>query len=378
MKRILFALAALLFLAAGCTKEVKVALDKSEITLEKGTVAVLTAKLTPAKASGKTLTWVSSNPEVATVTPNGEEGIVLGVDAGTAEISVSCDDNTDKCVVTVVIPARSITLNKESFILSVGASRKLTATTDPANSTDAIEWSSSDKAVATVADGTVTGVAVGSATITAKAGSAEASCVVSVHDVSADGAVDLGLSVFWASCNVGADMPEENGDLFAWGETEAKDHYYIDNYKWLDGASNTLTKYCKADGKKVLEPEDDAARMARGGNWRTPTVEEWRELKDNCDWTRAELNGIGGYKVSSKSSPDKWIFLPLAGYMLNKDYSNNVVGQYHGLYWSASLPDNSTIQPWSLHFTSYTDLIDLSYSTFDRRSTGASVRPVME
>ena len=376
MKRILFALAALLLLA-GCTKEVKVALDKSEITLEKGTVAVLTAKLTPAKASGKTLTWVSSNPEVATVTPNGEEGIVLGVDAGTAEISVNCDDNTEKCVVTVVIPAKSITLNKESFILSVGASRKLTATIDPANSTDAIEWSSSDNAVATVTDGTVTGVAVGSATIIAKAGSAQASCVVSVHDVSADGAVDLGLSVFWASCNVGADKPEENGDLFAWGETEAKDHYSYDNYKWCQGTYDTLIKYCKADGKKVLEPEDDVARMARGGNWRMPTAEEWTELKDNCDWTLIELNEKIGYKVSSKTDPDKWIFLPAAGYKLGKDYSNIVVGQYHGLYWSSSLPETSNIFPWSLHFTSYTDLIGLTSNTFNR-SEGASVRPVME
>ena len=79
MKRILalFALATLVILSAGCRKEINIALNQSELTVEKGTVAVLTVKFTPANASGKTLTWVSSNPDVATVTANGDEGKVF-------------------------------------------------------------------------------------------------------------------------------------------------------------------------------------------------------------------------------------------------------------------------------------------------------------
>ncbi|MBO5849722.1 MAG: hypothetical protein J6Q47_00385, partial [Paludibacteraceae bacterium] len=102
--------------------------------------------------------------------------------------------------------------------------------------------------------------------------------------------VDLGLSVKWATCNVGATRPEYFGNYYAWGETTPNTDYDWDNYKWCNGSSTTMTKYCTdsdygtVDNKTVLDKEDDAAAVNMGGSWRMPTLEEWTELIDNCTW----------------------------------------------------------------------------------------------
>ena len=103
---------------------------------------------------------------------------------------------------------------------------------------------------------------------------------------------DLGLpsGTLWATCNVGANVPENYGDFFAWGEVSAKSSYSWSNYKYCNGDFNSLTKYCSmssfgdngfTDNLKVLEPSDDAATANWGQDWRMPTVEEMRELRDN-------------------------------------------------------------------------------------------------
>ena len=136
--------------------------------------------------------------------------------------------------------------------------------------------------------------------------------------------VDLGLSVKWATCNVGANSPEEYGDYFAWGETKPKDSYKWSTYKWCNGSKDKLTKYCKesyygrVDNKTVLDLVDDAAHVNLGGAWRMPTKEEIRELKDNCTWTWTTQNGVNGYLVTSKKN-DNSIFLPAAGYRSGSD-----------------------------------------------------------
>ena len=118
--------------------------------------------------------------------------------------------------------------------------------------------------------------------------------------------VDLGLSVKWATCNVGAVSPEDYGDYFAWGETEPKDFYAWSTYKWCNGSYDTLTKYCTdskygtVDNKTVLDLEDDAAHVNWGGDWRMPTKAEQDELYNNCTWEWTTQNGVNGYKVTSK------------------------------------------------------------------------------
>ena len=150
--------------------------------------------------------------------------------------------------------------------------------------------------------------------------------------------VDLGLSVKWATCNVGANSPEEYGDYFAWGETEPKSIYDFSTYKYCNGSDITLTKYNYSsskgtvDNKTTLELSDDAARANWGGSWRMPTTAEQDELRENCTWTWTTQNGVYGYKVTSKSNGNS-IFLPAAGFLDSVLYSAGS----DGCYWSSSL-----------------------------------------
>ena len=165
--------------------------------------------------------------------------------------------------------------------------------------------------------------------------------------------IDLGLSVKWANCNVGAVTPEGYGDYFAWGETEPKDVYDFSTYKWCNGELNTLTKYCTdsrygtVDYKTLLEMSDDAARANWGGNWRMPTDSEWKELCDQCTWNWTTQNGVYGYNVTSNKSgyTNKSIFLPATGYRSYNSY--NSVGS-SGSYWLSSLNSDETIEAYYL------------------------------
>ncbi len=213
-------------------------------------------------------------------------------------------------------------------------------------------------------------------------------------------AVDLGLSVKWATCNLGATEPEGYGDYYAWGETdpyyssqdpltwkEGKTGYDWASYQWCNGSSNTLTRYCPddqlsfwggpgtPDGKtefKDYNYADDAARHILGGKWRTPTDAEWTELRSNCTWTWTTQNGVTGYRVTSNKTgyTDKSIFLPAAG---GRDGAFLYdVGSY-GLYWSSSLDTDVPYYAWYVLFNSGT----VFREHFDRYC-GQSVRPVSE
>ena len=126
--------------------------------------------------------------------------------------------------------------------------------------------------------------------------------------------VDLGLSVKWATFNVGATSPEEYGDYFAWGETEPKETYSWATYKWCDGTDANITKYNTIDGKTILEPTDDAAQVHRGDKWRMPTKAECQELIDSCTWEWTTSNNISGYRVTGPNGNS--IFLPAARSLL--------------------------------------------------------------
>ena len=188
--------------------------------------------------------------------------------------------------------------------------------------------------------------------------------------------VDLGLSVKWATCNVGATKPEEYGDYFAWGEVEPKATYNWSTYKWCNGSEKTLTKYNTdnsygtVDNKTVLEAADDAATANWGGSWRMPTYEEQDELRNNCTWIWTTENGVNGYRVTSNKAgyTDKSIFLPAAG---SRGYGGiDDVGSY-AYYWSSSLYTDSPYDAYSLYFySSYVGWYN------DGRNSGRSVRSV--
>lgn len=165
--------------------------------------------------------------------------------------------------------------------------------------------------------------------------------------------VDLGLSVKWATCNVGANTPEEYGDYFAWGETKPKDNYSWSTYKWCNGSMDNLTKYCIepdsdygiVDNKTVLDIEDDAAHVNWGGAWRMPTIEDVQELINNCSWTWATQNGVNGCILTSKINGNS-IFFPAAGYRENSHFFD-----LFGFYWSSSLYNKLSTKAYHLHFS---------------------------
>ena len=188
--------------------------------------------------------------------------------------------------------------------------------------------------------------------------------------------VDLGLSVKWATCNVGASSPEEYGDYFAWGETQPKSNYDWSTYKWCNGSDDTQTKYNTnssygtVDNKTTLDLSDDAARANWGGSWRMPTDAELTELREQCTWTWTTQNGVYGYKVTSKKSgyTNKSIFLPAAGY--RNGSSLDSAGSY-GYYWSSSLGTDHPDYARYLYFLSSR----VGWHNYFR-GLGQSVRPV--
>ena len=274
--------------------------------------------------------------------------------------------------------AAAVTLDKSEISLPEGESVTLTASVAPSYASNKeVTWSSSNTSVATVdASGKVTAVKAGSATITVTTcdGGFTATCAVTVKAATRE-AVDLGLSVKWATCNVGAASPEDYGDYYAWGETETKSNYDWSTYKWCNGSSTTQTKYCTnssygaVDKRTTLELADDVARVKWGGNWRMPTYDELNELKNNCTWTWTTQNGKDGYKVTSKTNGNS-IFLPAAGCRLGSILYSAGSGGY---YWSSSLNQSHTDHAYYLYF--YSGGVDL-YS--NRRCYGRSVRPVTE
>ena len=189
-------------------------------------------------------------------------------------------------------------------------------------------------------------------------------------------AVDLGLpsGIKWASCNVGAEKPEDYGNYYAWGEVSPKENYSWETYKYANEEVK-FTKYCTnadygdngfTDNKTTLDPEDDAAHVNWGGSWRMPTYAEWIELRDNCTWTWTTQNGINGYQVTSKTNSNA-IFLPGAGYRgaLLGDVGTD------GYYWSSSLSEHTPADACYLYFSS-----GGVYGLRNDRGRGLSVRPV--
>lgn len=185
--------------------------------------------------------------------------------------------------------------------------------------------------------------------------------------------VDLGLpsGTLWATCNIGANSPEEYGDYFAWGETEGynsgKKTFNWSTYKWQ---GSSLTKYNAIDNKKELELEDDVAYVSWGPAWRMPSFEQFQELINSnytvTEWTKQ--NDVNGIKITSKKN-GIFIFLPATGY-----YSESwlyYAGSY-GYYWSRTLYTENPDLAIGLFF----EPEGAAANGYDGRSAGRTVRPV--
>ena len=196
------------------------------------------------------------------------------------------------------------------------------------------------------------------------------------------GYVDLGLpsGTLWATCNVGANVPEAYGDYFAWGETQFKDYYDWGNYLYCNGSSNTLTKYCNnssygyngfTDNLFILLPEDDAATINWGSDWRMPTKEEWEELYQHTTMIWTTQNGINGLRFTGSTGNS--IFLPAAGHH-NDGYlsSEGSYGHYHSSSLNKEYPNGTRDFDFNSGYYNSGYFGMCSYG----RKTGTSVRAV--
>ncbi|WP_289299889.1 hypothetical protein [Xylanibacter muris] len=170
--------------------------------------------------------------------------------------------------------------------------------------------------------------------------------------------VDLGLSVKWATCNVGASSPEDSGNYYAWGEITTKTEYTKANsetlYKNMDDISGN--------------PQYDAARVNWGGTWRLPTKAEFKELSNKCTWKWIKQDGKKGYRVTGPNGNS--IFLPAAGRRFESSFKEVGV---EGNYWSSTPRDSDAINVYFFLFGS-----DFQSVFYIYRFAGYSVRPVSE
>ena len=298
------------------------------------------------------------------------------------------------------VPVTSISIDKPTLEMSIDETSQLTASVNPSNATAKdVHWISSDESIATVDEtGLVMAKAAGSATIKAYGSSSVvAICTVMVKDstpvLSVPEYVDLGLSVKWATFNVGATKPEEFGDHFAWGEIETsyegsyshsedcvwkqgkESGYSFKSYRWCNGDRQSLTKYnCDpsfgaVDYRTLLDIEDDAAHAIWGDNWRIPTDAEWTELREKCNWTKTNINGIYGFLITSDINGNS-IFLPFTDSWENLDHYTPTAEQ-GGFYWSSTLYTLRPIGALGVPLVS-----GKPSRAFTARCSGFSIRPV--
>lgn len=179
-------------------------------------------------------------------------------------------------------------------------------------------------------------------------------------------AVDMGLSVKWATCNLGAETPRGSGDFYAWGETAVKADYSGDTYYWSANPTKYTERFIL---NRQLDAGDDAVQALLGGSWRMPTFAEMNELVQQCDWQWTTLDGVNGYRVTSRTTGGS-IFLPAAGY---KEGQEVLFAGSAGRYWTATRHPYHANCAMELFFSS-----DFHYAYFYRRLRGYPIRPVCE
>lgn len=197
--------------------------------------------------------------------------------------------------------------------------------------------------------------------------------------------VDLGLpsGTLWATKNIGANSPTEYGLYFPWASTtgykNATEHKfdfnegntpYIDNAKIYKYQAKDDTNTGVHDDKLELDIEDDAAAFNMGGAWRMPSKDQFNELRNNTDKSWTSIDGVNGYKLTSKKNSDLFIFIPVAGYCYGSSFDG---AGSDGFVWSRSLFPGDSRYAYDLYFNSE----GFGYSDSNDRYFGFSVRGVL-
>ena len=277
------------------------------------------------------------------------------------------------------VPVNEIDINRSSIKLFPGESVQIMVVLQPWNATNnTVWWESSDESIATVdIYGMVTAIASGTCNITCHTtDGSDLYDYCDVHVVAPE-YVDLGLpsGTLWATFNLGAHSPEEEGNYYAWGETSGKWEYSWEQYRYYDINDYSLTKYCTQSDKGIVDdltellPEDDAATANWGSEWQTPSLEDFSELM-NSDYTTTTWTtqgGKNGFKITSKKNGNS-VFLPAAGYCYETTFDAD---DENGCYWSRTLATDAPLKAQAQFFSSYG-----SGTSALERMYGLSIRPV--
>lgn len=191
----------------------------------------------------------------------------------------------------------------------------------------------------------------------------------------ADKMVDLGLSVKWASYNVGASNPWEYGNFYAYGEIEPKTEYTLENYQWYydnDGEDHDQWEEYLKLGATFTGTNYDVAHVKWGDQWRVPTRDEWTELINNCDFEWTGMNGVTGAKITSRINGNS-IFLPAAGNMVDAEHTHDQLGCF---YWTSTEYEQSDITQECRNYRANIDATNHSANGYDYPEVGFSIRAV--
>ena len=315
--------------------------EKSEVTIGEGecvNVRVL--------AGSNSYTCTSFDESVAIVKCKQNKFEITGVDAGQTTIKVK-DNIAQKTIIITVNVTGIQTFALASSSVSVPVYEDRSVTIERGDGPFHIYGGDEKIAVAKMGGGNpiffpgdkyavvISGVSEGSTTFYVFNGATNQILPLMVKvtaetvTITDEPIVDLGLSVNWANCNVGASEPQEYGDYFAWGEVNSKDYFSPNNYQYYSNGNFVDI------GSDISGTEYDAATRNMGNNWRMPTKAEYEELISRCEWKYVTYRRERGWKVTGPNGNS--IFLPAAGYMLN-DWNDDA--SIYGHYWSSNITDN--------------------------------------
>lgn len=263
--------------------------------------------------------YVVDTPTVISIS---EDGVVTGLKIGVVGIKptglVVRSEETGRLYIKVkdrYTPVIGISLNKTYLSMTQYDTETLSVTISPSDATDkSVTWVSDNPSVAKVdSKGLVTAVSGGSAVITVRSedSSLTASCTVSVTADSHE-AVDLGLSVKWATCNYNAASSYEVGGYYLWGDPTGNAKIGFDIV-----GSEIVPLYSAPNMDSIAGTSYDIVRAKWGGKWRLPSMTEFNELYSKCTWTYTSQNGVNGIKITGPNGNS--IFLPMTGYACPDD-----------------------------------------------------------
>jgi len=399
-------------------KEIKeisgVSFSINSLELAIGDTATITATILPYSLSSadiewaddikESVRWKSNNPAVATVT---QDGLVKAVGKGSCTILFTCGPYADECDIIVRDFDVKALYGQWMSEDSIGYYFQFDGTGKVQN--DPLSWTF-DGMRLTVQSASESNTFVVVSTEPGKfayyditdADKKRYSMQMIARQITADDlkhgvkqvegkdglkyeAVDMGLpdGVLWATSNLMAQSPAQAGDFYAWGETETKERYILEKYKWYNDTILELTKYINNENAEpvTLESQDDAASVIMGGKWRMPTQQEIKMLCDKCMIIWSRLDDVDGLLFISmeKGYEGNSLFFPLPGMELN--YTGHITQgrMTMAVYWSSTLSGSDDFSAYCLQMSNMPSIeVFAAYypSSTTKRWSGAYIRPV--